>query len=331
MILEDLFRLLLRFRTKRIGIIADTGKAFLQVGLHQVDRDITRFIWPKDINGKVTDNKIQIYRFARLPFGITSTPFLLSATVEHHLDETITTTAKQIKDDIYVDNLITGTNNDEKALQLYKEAKKIFHDASMNLRDWISNSKFVSENTSPDDLMKERVTKVLGVIWNRSIDEFSISTKKLENIEQAKTKREVLAILASIFDPLRMITPVTLKMKLFLQELWEKEKEGDERLSSEEIITWKGIMTDLNGISSMHLPRFVRNGSNQLLSFCDSSSKAYATAIYRRTIKNDKITVNLFFSKARNTPKKKLIIPRLELMSVLIGTRSLRFVAEAMN
>ena len=90
-------------------------------------------------------------------------------------------------------------------------------------------------------------------------------------------------------------------------------------------------MTDLNGISSMHLPRFVRNGSNQLLSFCDSSSKAYATAIYRRTIKNDKITVNLFFSKARNTPKKKLIIPRLELMSVLIGTRSLRFVAEAMN
>ena len=128
-----------------------------------------------------------------------------------------------------------------------------------------------------------------------------------------------------------MITPVTLKMKLFLQELWEKEKEGDERLSSEEITTWKGIMTDLNGISSMHLPRFVRNGSNQLLSFCDSSSKAYATAIYRRTIKNDKITVNLFFSKARNTPKKKLIIPRLELMSVLIGTRGLRFVAEAMN
>ena len=128
-----------------------------------------------------------------------------------------------------------------------------------------------------------------------------------------------------------MITPVTLKMKLFLQELWEKEKEGDERLSSEEITTWKGIMTDLNGISSMHLPRFVRNGSSQLLSFCDSSSKAYATAIYRRTIKNDKITVNLFFSKARNTPKKKLIIPRLELMSVLIGTRSLRFVAEAMR
>ena len=46
-----------------------------------------------------------------------------------------------------------------------------------------------------------------------------MSTKKLENTEQAKTKLEVLATLASIFDPLGMITPVTLKMKMFLQEL----------------------------------------------------------------------------------------------------------------
>ena len=85
--------------------------------------------------------------------------------------------------------------------------------------------------------MKERVTKVLGLIWNVTADGFSISTKKLENIEEAKTKLHVLASLASIFDPLSMKTPVTLQMKLFLQELWKKEKERDERLSSEEITT----------------------------------------------------------------------------------------------
>ena len=87
----------------------------------------------------------------------------------------------------------------------------------MNLRDSISNSKFVNERTSSDDQMKKRVTNVLGLMWNTSRDEFSNSTKKNENIEQAKTNREVLVTLASIFDLLGMITSVTLKMKLFLQ------------------------------------------------------------------------------------------------------------------
>ena len=141
-------------------------------------------------------------------------PFLLSATVEHHLDETNTAIAKQIKDHIYVDNLITGTNDDEEAFPLYKEAKNIFQDAPMN------------PCTSPDDQMKERLTNVFRLIWNINTDEFSISTRKLENTEQAKTKREVLASLAAFFDPLGMTTPVTLKMKLFLQELWGKKKNG---------------------------------------------------------------------------------------------------------
>ena len=48
-IMEDLCGLLMRFRIKKIGIIADIEKAFLQVAIQPKERDVTRFIWLKDI------------------------------------------------------------------------------------------------------------------------------------------------------------------------------------------------------------------------------------------------------------------------------------------
>ena len=47
--LENLSGLLLRFRLKKVAILADIEKAFLQVGLHPEDRDVTRFMWIKDL------------------------------------------------------------------------------------------------------------------------------------------------------------------------------------------------------------------------------------------------------------------------------------------
>ena len=89
----------------------------------------------------------------------------------------------------------------------------------------------------------------------------------------------------------------------------------------------KRMTQDIHKLSSIQLPRFIGNGKGQLLCFCDSSNKAYAAAIYLRVVLDGKVSVNLLFSKSRNTPKKKLTIPRLELMSILIGVRSFRFVA----
>ena len=58
-ILEDMCALLLRGRTKRIGIIADIEKAFLKVGLQDQDRDVTRFLWIKDTKTKEINNNIE--------------------------------------------------------------------------------------------------------------------------------------------------------------------------------------------------------------------------------------------------------------------------------
>ena len=47
-ILPDLCGLLIRFRMYPIVVLADIEKAFLQVGIQDAERDVTRFLWLRD-------------------------------------------------------------------------------------------------------------------------------------------------------------------------------------------------------------------------------------------------------------------------------------------
>ncbi|XP_052764085.1 uncharacterized protein LOC128206006 [Mya arenaria] len=116
-ILQQLCGMLIRFRMHRIAITADIEKAFLQIGLQLDQRDVTRFLWLKNCETPTVDkDNIQEFRFRRVPFGVISSPFLLGATVQTHMDKYSTSFAQQVKDNIYVDNLITGTNTDGEAI-----------------------------------------------------------------------------------------------------------------------------------------------------------------------------------------------------------------------
>jgi len=201
----------------------------------------------------------------------------------------------------------------------------------MNLRDWLSNSDAVNNKIKAEDRLNESFVKVLGLRWNTLKDNLYVSMKKFDEFGEATTKRQILAMMASIFDPLGLLTPSTLKMKIFIQELWEKGKDWDETLLKCETLQWKKIISNLDELCTTSIPRFIGNGKSQLLCFCDASSKAYATVIYLRTMEAGQIQTNLIFSKARNAPIKPLTIPRLELLSVLIGVRSLKFVEKSLK
>ncbi|CAC5379123.1 unnamed protein product [Mytilus coruscus] len=104
-LLKNLCGIFMRFRLNQVAIVAEIEKAYLQVRLQKSDRDVTRFLWLKNYkDGYASDANLQEYRFCRVPFGIISSPFLLAATVESHLDTYQSPIARKIKDNIYVDN-----------------------------------------------------------------------------------------------------------------------------------------------------------------------------------------------------------------------------------
>jgi len=64
----------------------------------------------------------------------------LGGTIKFHLRKVGTPIALTISDNIYVDNVSLGANFVKEAHKIYLEPKDIFKKASMNLREWISNS-----------------------------------------------------------------------------------------------------------------------------------------------------------------------------------------------
>ena len=201
---------------------------FLQVGIQKTDRDVTRFLWFKDLtNLDVLVENLDTYQFCRVRFGIICSPFLSAGTIKYHLKQIGTSVALKISDNIYVDNVLLGANSVQNTYEIYLESKDIFKKASMNLREWISNcSEFL--NLLPEsDVVRGSILKIFGIPWNYEEDYLGFNSNQ---VDIPHTKRGVLKILAKIFDPLGLVTPVTFFGKVFLQELWKEGISWDESL-----------------------------------------------------------------------------------------------------
>jgi len=79
-LIEIIPAILLRSRLYQVGVIANIKRGFLQVSLGKEDRDFFfGFLW---VNA---EGDLRIFRHARVAFGVTSSPFLLSAVIDFHL------------------------------------------------------------------------------------------------------------------------------------------------------------------------------------------------------------------------------------------------------
>ena len=76
---KKILDILLRFRIHKVAVAADIKKAFLMIAMTEKDRDASRFLWVDDVS-KPNPETI-VLRFARVVLGVSSSPFLLNATI----------------------------------------------------------------------------------------------------------------------------------------------------------------------------------------------------------------------------------------------------------
>jgi len=136
--LNDLSAILLRFRLHNYALSTDVEKAFLHVKLNETDRDFTRFLWP--LQPDHPDSKLQVFRLTSVPFGTASSPFMLHATIDLLLHKYQSPVSEDIRQNIYVDNIILGVDTGAKLMQYYTKARHIMSQPNFNLRSWATNS-----------------------------------------------------------------------------------------------------------------------------------------------------------------------------------------------
>ena len=150
-----------------------------------------------------------------------------------------------------MDNVITGENSTNEAVTFYHEAKLIFQNASMNLREWISNCEDFLSNIPQIDRVKEKNVKILGMCWNTCSDSLTITGLPTIQLKVTITKRDVLSMIIAIFDPLGYLCPVIIKAKIFMQQLWEKNMSWDDPLPTSFRNEWAKIVNDLQNLSKI--------------------------------------------------------------------------------
>ncbi|EFO87518.1 hypothetical protein CRE_17691 [Caenorhabditis remanei] len=316
-------------QSRKNSYVSDVEKAFLQVHLHEDDRDATRVLWLKDYRQPPTPDNIVVYRFTRVLFGLNVSPFLLGATIEHHFESHPNRElAQEISTNLYVDNLILTTDGDlTTALQLYRESKDAFSDMKMNLREFLSNSEEFNESIDEKDRAKDLSTKVLGIEWNAETDEMRYAIKIEKSI--VNSRRTVASTIAGIFDPLGKLVPLILPMKLFQRNLWNETYGWDTPLTEEDDKEWNQSIEAVNQFVKT-LPRHVINksGPNRLVTFTDASKEAIACCTYVITERG----VELILAKSKVKPlKENWTIPKLETQAITLGVQMTKKTLKAMT
>ena len=297
----SLYGVLMRFRAHNIAFMSDIEKAFLQIGIDPNDRDFLRFLWfanPEDMDFKnFESNDLVHYRICRVLFGATCSPFLLTATLIVHFAQYIEydpEVVSKVLESLHVDDLISGDDNEKKVIEFHKNVTKKFKEGGFNLRKFVSNSIEVectvnSKNDPAYEFIEH--AKVLGLDWDKTADVLNFKLRNIiEKSIQPVTKRNVMHLISSLYDPLGLVNPIVVKLKMYFQKLCVAKLKWDDLLPDVYLQEWNDILnsfTDCSDISFSRLYSY-RDAADpftsiQLHGFSDASSGAYGTLSHRST------------------------------------------------
>ena len=333
-LINSLLGILIRFRKEMVGVVADIQQMFHSFLVQEEHRDFLRFLWHKD---NVIENPLVTYRMRVHVFGNRPSPSIAmyglrrigELATESHGDDV----KNFINNDFYVDDGLKSCPSSQDAIDLIlktQEAMKMH--GNLRLHKFASNSKVVMNALEPGDLAKGLVDmdfekdsptqRSLGLLWDLGSDTFKFS---ISNETKSATRRGILSVVNSLYDPMGFISPITVQGKIILRKIVSSTFDWDDPLPEHLLTEWNKWSQNLPDLEDLRIPRIiVPNLSNavnkELFIYCDASELAIAAVCYLHVSYSDGSTSTGFvLGKAKVAPAKCTTIPRLELCSAVLG------------
>ena len=254
-------------------------------------------------------------------------------------------TSKTLLHNFYVDDLLKLVETEESAVKLIRDIKAMCQAGGFNLTKFISNKKKVIQPVPEYDRRNGVKTadldtslpleEALGVYWDteNNIFRFKIVLK-----DKRMTRRGMLLLISSIFDPLGFVAPYTLRGKRILRLLCQDEIGSDEIAPNDIIREWQLWCKTLHSLEHYKISRcykpsgFGKVKQIWLQHFSDASQGGYGQVSYLRIVNNkDKIHCCFLMGKARVTPRKFMSIPRLELTATVLSEKCDKFIKKELQ
>ena len=245
-------------------------------------------------------------------------PILLCDETQDHKHEFSPDVANMILRNFYVDDCLKSLSSSSAAVKHVADLCKLMSIGRFNLTKWASNDRQVLESIPPDKRAKDvkeldlecdmlPTERALGVSWLVETDALSFKVIK----EKPSTRRGILSVVSSVYDPLGMAAPFVLPAKLLLQDLCRKGLGWDDEIPCLHLSRWQAWLVDLQMkrcVQGVDLGEVV---TNEIHHFCNASQCAYGAASYLGQVDSEhQAHCSFLVGKSHLAPMKQMSIPR---------------------
>ena len=314
--------------------------------IHEDDRKLQRIL-----RRRTAEEPLRTYELSTVTYGTASAPYLATRCLQQLAEDEskdFSLVPETLTNNFYVDDALCGANTIEDALRLQQGLMALLGREGFHLRKFCASHPSIFEEVPPDCREMEVPTepdsdediKTLGLLWHPLSDQFLISkgtcAQNLREPTTSPVSKRISSIVAAIFDPLGLISPVVVVYKIFMQQLWLHKLDWDDQLPAELLKEWIDMYLRLSQVNEITVDRLVlakrQPTEIQLHGFCDSTEKAYGACLYLRSVNQQgEVTTKLLCSKSRVAPVKKITLPRLELCGALLLAQLIQKTVPALN